>query len=63
MRKVKLDVETLAVQSFETEAEARERGTVHAHSARLESCGSCTQDYTCPATCNPYSANPPCFIC
>ncbi|HSU17041.1 hypothetical protein [Longimicrobium sp.] len=56
MKKISLDVETLQVESFETSAERRARGTVRAHSEawcfptdRMDSCGTYTQggDETC----------------
>ncbi len=39
MKKLRLDVETLAVESFPVQADARGTGTVHAHS-NYNGCGS-----------------------
>ena len=55
-RKIRLDPDALRVQSFETDAAAREQGTVHAHAAA--SGQSCT--YACTVgefTCNGTACN------
>ena len=64
MKKLTLNLDALAVESFDTAAAAEPRGTVDAHQVRPtapESCdyycasqnisGCCTADPTCPATC------------
>jgi hypothetical protein len=48
MRKVKLELDALAVESFETAAGAPERGTVHAHGRSNEPCNSA---WSCHDTC------------
>jgi len=42
MRKIKLNVETLAVESFAIEAEAPQRGTVDAHLSSPIGCSAAT---------------------
>jgi hypothetical protein len=65
MKKVKLALEQLAVESFETDRVARQGGTVHAHLTRpIILCGtegSCNESCTCPiaSNCN-YSCPDPC---
>lgn len=49
MKKLRLDVEDLAVESFETARETDARGTVRAHDATegckvTDSCTNCTYD-------------------
>jgi len=63
MKKLKLSVETLAVESFDTAWSQAERGTIEGHSGTCspESCDywcpslrpsdCCTADPTCPASC------------
>ena len=56
MKKVKLALEGLRVESFETDAAARETGTVHAHFTRpIIGCGTddtCNESCTCPIASN-----------
>jgi hypothetical protein len=61
MRKMKLDVETLAVDSFRTAAaNAEARGTVRAHVTMGSSClNSC---YTCRGLTCEYTGSP-CVAC
>lgn len=54
MKKVTLNVDALRVESFEAEAQARERGTVGAHLAThpylsdcLNTCDDCPTKYSC----------------
>jgi hypothetical protein len=47
MRKLKLDIDSLAVQTFETDEAARKRGTVQAH----DSLASTGGPWFCPAAC------------
>lgn len=60
MKKLRLNLDELEVESFETEAEHAERGTVHGHaqysaycppgeSLQASNCPTCQQ--TCVATC------------
>lgn len=38
MKKLTLNVETLSVETFETDTAAKERGTVHAHEVETPKC-------------------------
>ncbi len=73
MNKLKLDLESLAVETFDTAAPAEPRGTVHGLSGTCtdpESCDywcqslwpsdCCTAAATCPASCNG-SCNESCY--
>lgn len=57
MRKLRLELDALRVESFETAAAGKEPGTVHAHAPPTrrscdESCGgTCPDDGTCMETC------------
>lgn len=46
MRKLKLDLGTLCVESFAADAHPADEGTVHAHATPPTYCGN-----TCAATC------------
>jgi hypothetical protein len=49
-KKIRLHLDALRVESFETDAAERERGTVHGHDASGQSCTyNCTLD---EPTCN-----------
>ena len=68
MKKLHLDLHTLRVESFTTQAESEGRGTVQAHSG-AEGCyqhtDSCNSDTTWP-TASPWSAecsNQTCSFC
>jgi hypothetical protein len=53
VKKLKLDVEGVRVDSFDTAAVREERGTVEAHITAAVSCYDsrcCTPDYACPPT-------------
>ena len=70
MKKLTLDLDTLLVESFDTDAGAREHGTVHAHEyselgsdcgASLKSCDGCGggSEISCggatdPCICDPF---------
>lgn len=55
MRKIRLDIDALQVDSFETRAPEAERGTVRGHATQYGSCqGSCVQ------TCGGRTCEPPC---
>ena len=55
MRKMKLDLEHLHVETFETTAAGAERGTVHGHWSQLGTCdafvATCQVGGTCAAMC------------
>lgn len=56
MAKLKLDVDTLEVQSFETAQAKGERGTVAAHALAPKTpyCSAdCTEEWTCGIWCPP----------
>lgn len=65
MDKLKLDLDTLDVQSFETAETEGERGTVAAHAAKTPLCSAeCTEEWSCGIWCPPtYDPNPtePCL--
>jgi hypothetical protein len=54
MKKIRLSLDALRVESFETGGEPREGGTVHAHATRPNqntcafSCATCITCQTCP---------------
>ncbi|MDB4950865.1 MAG: hypothetical protein JWM27_3514 [Gemmatimonadetes bacterium] len=52
MRKLRLDLDALSVDSFETAAAEPERGTVHAHLSRDGVCSTyfCTDEESCAYT-------------
>jgi hypothetical protein len=51
MKKIALNIETLAVESFEAGSEPVARGTVQANEANLATRGqSCYRTYCCPET-------------
>lgn len=50
MRKLSLKVQDLAVESFETSRDAREKGTVIGHAT--DQYGTCAGHYTCDGTCD-----------
>ncbi len=58
MRKLKLNVESLAVQTFETAKDTGSRGTVKAHDS-WESTGG---PWFCPADCGGGSGHPTCGV-
>jgi hypothetical protein len=58
MRKLKLDVESLAVQTFETASDAGSRGTVKAHDSWATTGGP----GLCPAACVGTDSNPSCAV-
>jgi hypothetical protein len=58
MRKLKLDVESLAVQTFETASDAGSRGTVQAH----DSVGTTGGPWFCPADCGDSQVKPSCGV-
>ena len=63
MRKIRLDVETLAVESFAMEAEAGALGSVNAHASGPAGCSAATLCgvVTClKVTCNDYTLCRPC---
>ena len=55
MRKIRLDLETLGVETFETSAAEPERGTVRGHWSQLGTCdavvATCQVNGTCALTC------------
>jgi len=55
MRKIRLEVERLEVESFETAAAEPERGTVRGHWSQLGTCdavvATCQLNGTCKWTC------------
>lgn len=56
MKKLKLEIETLSVQSFATGAASVDAGTVHAHAATrnqatCQSCQNSCELFTCDASC------------
>ena len=54
MAKLRLDVDELDVQSFETAEDAGERGTVAANEAATRQCSArCTEDPSCGIWCPP----------
>ncbi len=55
MKKIKLDLSNLAVESFETGKDAFPRGTVQGQGASNERCNS---DRSCADTCYFFSCNP-----
>lgn len=55
MKKVKLDVDSLAVESFETGGDGQARGTVQGRGISNERCNS---DVSCADTCYFLSCNP-----
>ena len=57
-RKLKLDVETLNVDSFGIDAASRRTGTVHGHASRL----LCTQYASCEGSCAT-CPNDSCYTC
>lgn len=55
MKKLKLNVEAIKVESFRTDAQESVAGTVQAHEPTLAgSCRCGTINLTCPDTCGPY---------
>jgi hypothetical protein len=55
MQKLKLDLDTLRVESFETASAMDERGTVQGHATRLaDSCGCVRPSQGCSISC-PYT--------
>ena len=57
MRKIKLDIDALEVDSFETKPAAVERGTVRGHATQYGSCqGSCV------ASCGGPTCESPCQV-
>lgn len=55
MKKLRLDAESLRVESFPTAPAARETGTVHANAATLPACTATLVGGSCPqATCQTY---------
>ncbi|MFL5386760.1 MAG: hypothetical protein ACJ8GN_30070 [Longimicrobiaceae bacterium] len=60
MKKLKLDPETLSVESFDLSHEERERGTVEGYGTGPIQCTGWASCYgTCPGTCNRDS----CYSC
>ena len=57
MKKLTLDLDALRVESFDTDADAREQGTVHAHAE----IGAENTDRTCKVSC-PYGSCVTCYI-
>jgi hypothetical protein len=61
MNKMKLNLDALAVESFDTSASAREKGTVFGEQCTCPTACTCpgcpTCDGTCPFTCDDYSCN------
>ena len=52
MKKRKLDLNELDVETFATTESSRERGTVMGHATLgLQCTGACTADYSCGGTC------------
>jgi len=55
MKKIRLDLEKLGVESFETSPAEADRGTVHGHWSQLGTCdavvATCQQNGTCALTC------------
>ncbi|HEU0053280.1 MAG TPA: hypothetical protein VFQ39_08885 [Longimicrobium sp.] len=51
MRKIRLAVEELAVESFQTDAVGRKGGTVRGYVTQIDTCGSCGSEC---ATCQPF---------
>lgn len=49
MRKIRLDVETLSVETFETAAAAEERGTVLARADTVKTCDTGSYIDNCPS--------------
>jgi hypothetical protein len=49
MKKIKLELESLIIESFETAAAAGERGTVEAHAPGSNE--RCNSDWSCVDTC------------
>ena len=47
MRKLRLQLEELEVDSFETSPLRHRRGTVAAHATHFGTCGTTCDDYTC----------------
>ena len=55
MKKLKLNVEAIKIESFRTDAPESTQGTVEAHEPTLAlSCRCGTINLTCPYTCGPY---------
>ena len=58
MKKLRLDLDELAVESFDTQKDAREKGTVVGEQC---SCGgTCYPEATCPQTCAYTCDDPTC---
>lgn len=53
MAKLKLDLDSLAVESFDTDPQDHDEGTVHGAQATLLTCASCVAScqYSCEASC------------
>ena len=55
MKKIRLDLEMLDVETFETGADEAARGTVRGHWSQLGTCdavvATCQQNGTCALTC------------
>lgn len=57
MRKIKLDIDALEVDSFETRPAEGSRGTIRGHATQYGSCqGSCVQ------SCGGPTCEPPCQV-
>jgi hypothetical protein len=59
MRRLKLNVDALVVESFQTAPVGLPRGTVRAHgAATAQTCGIATCNPTCPNTCGGTGGEP-----
>ncbi|HEX8694799.1 MAG TPA: pinensin family lanthipeptide [Longimicrobium sp.] len=63
MKKLQLNVESLRVESFVTDATTESRGTVHAHSTHSKDSACQTYGTTCWAGCGGISGNETCHSC
>jgi hypothetical protein len=60
MNKLKLDLDELSVESFDTAFSADAKGTVLGKQDSAYTCGTCAGYYTCDASCDA-SCNGTCF--
>jgi hypothetical protein len=61
MNKMKLDWETLVVESFETDSVEPIRGTVHGNASYIQQgCLTETDELSCPGSCDPATCDGHC---